>query len=594
MPIKVRCPSCKKVLNAPDAARGKAVRCPGCQGVVKIPAAAAAPAEESLPKSAQESTEFLLSIKTRDAIDRNANVCPKCGSDMEEDQTECTVCGIDITTGELGKTALKARKKGVDSSEFMKNAWSDPMRFVGKNKGLMFRTMFYSLMSLTFTALFYLWYLWCYRIPPKMAAAAFTFLTSMTLIGWPWQLYLKVLAAAFEKKDKIKRIHYDFFSSVALGIKFLAWTVAFGLPGVILSLVMLWVFSASGQGAVGSVLALLVMAIFYLPFPAAMAHMAMPVQTPAWLIPKMFPLMFRLLKPTLYWWVVVVTVNLPLIAGVGAAAALYGPKLNEIVTEIEDQNHVLREHFNLSLTKEGKGAPKPEEKPWPDLMVMLIPLGILAGCALYWGFSGVFSVRALVLYVNTMKKNMDLTTEAPEFKFQERSKTPTRKVRPVTTPVLNGWLVFLALSWYPVLGALGMAKIWAMEEPLIWMIVGGLLGMSTQFALAGKWVAYQKFGVPGWTSMIPIYNAFVLMQMAGWETKYFPMMVFPWIRRAVMYDVAERWGRDRMSFGIGLTAFPFAYWPMLGWNRQLHTNCYVPREWDPTGQSKAAPSSHGE
>ena len=35
--IKVTCPSCGKVLQAPNSAAGKGVRCPGCQSVVKIP-----------------------------------------------------------------------------------------------------------------------------------------------------------------------------------------------------------------------------------------------------------------------------------------------------------------------------------------------------------------------------------------------------------------------------------------------------------------------------------------------------------------------------------------------------------------------------
>ena len=38
MAVKVRCPTCDKVLNAPDAARGKAVKCPGCDTKVKVPA----------------------------------------------------------------------------------------------------------------------------------------------------------------------------------------------------------------------------------------------------------------------------------------------------------------------------------------------------------------------------------------------------------------------------------------------------------------------------------------------------------------------------------------------------------------------------
>src|SRR5690348_15505967 len=54
MPVKVRCPSCEKVLNVPDTARGKAVKCPACEARVPVPAesAAAAPAKAGAVKTA--------------------------------------------------------------------------------------------------------------------------------------------------------------------------------------------------------------------------------------------------------------------------------------------------------------------------------------------------------------------------------------------------------------------------------------------------------------------------------------------------------------------------------------------------------------
>ncbi len=47
MAVKVRCPTCERVLNAPDAARGKAVKCPDCETKVKVPSGDSAAAAGS-------------------------------------------------------------------------------------------------------------------------------------------------------------------------------------------------------------------------------------------------------------------------------------------------------------------------------------------------------------------------------------------------------------------------------------------------------------------------------------------------------------------------------------------------------------------
>jgi len=526
---------------------------------------------------------MLLSIRAMDAIDRNAKVCPKCGADMDEEQTECSVCGIDITTGEIGRTAQKSQKKALGANDFNKFVWSDAKKFVGKNKNLMFQTMWITSFRVIATILAFAIYLYCYRLPPKYLSGFVTIVSFMAIFGWPWYLFLKVVDAALDKKDRIKRVHSDYFASVSLGVKFFAWLIVFGLPMVLLGFVMLWVFRASGQAMVGTFITAAAMIIIYLPFPIVMAHMAMPVQNAAWLVPKMFSLFWRLLKPTLYWWVVVTTVNLPLVGGVAAVGAVYGPTVSEMVTDIEKENDAWRAWFYKTLEKGGKDtSPPAKTRTMPDLTKVIAPIAILFGCSLYWGFSCVYSIRATALYVVAFKRSLDLITDAPEEKFKPKSKTPTRKVRPVPNPALNGILVVMGLSIYPVLGAHGALVGGTFQDPRMALVVGAIAGFSVLLTISGKWVAFQKFGYPGWTSMIPIFNAKTILAMAGWDGKYTLVFVFfPWVRRAVMFDVADRWGMDRSSFGLGLSALPFAFWPMLGWGKAMHSDCYVPKEWAP-------------
>jgi len=584
MPIKVRCPSCKKVLTAPDAARGKAVRCSGCQGVVKIPASAPSATKAKKPaENLQDSTEMLLSIRAMDAIDRNAKVCPKCGADMDEEQTECSVCGIDITTGEMGRTAQKSQKKALGANDFNKFVWSDAKKFVGKNKNLMFQTMWITSFRVIATILAFAIYLWCYRLPPKFLSGFVTLVSFLAIFGWPWYLFLKVVDAALDKKDRIKRVHSDYFASVSLGVKFFAWLIVFGLPMVLLGFVMLWVFRASGQAMVGTFITAAAMIIIYLPFPIVMAHMAMPVQNAAWLVPKMFSLFWRLLKPTLYWWVVVTTVNLPLVGGIAAVGAVYGPTVAEMVTDIEKDNDAWRAWFYKTLEKGGKDtAPPAASRNMPDLTKVIVPVVVLIVCSLYSGFSSVYSIRATALYVVAFKKSLDLTSEAPEQKFIPKSKTPTRKVRPVSSPALNGILVVMGLSILPVMGVylFLIQSLIEFEDTRMKIVLGAMFGGAILFCIAGKWVAFQKFGRPGWKSAIPIYNAVTILDMAGWDGKYaLAFVFFPWVRKMAMNDVADRWGLDKNSYGLGLTFLPFFFWPMLGWGKAMHSDCYVPKEW---------------
>ena len=101
MPVKVRCTGCKKVLNAPDAARGKAIKCPHCQAKVRVPGEKGAAAAGKKPAAAKKGAasaqkakkkcftcgklkrpeEFHKSDKTRDG---RLGRCKKCISEYRK------------------------------------------------------------------------------------------------------------------------------------------------------------------------------------------------------------------------------------------------------------------------------------------------------------------------------------------------------------------------------------------------------------------------------------------------------------------------------------------------------------------------------
>src|SRR5258708_17260151 len=146
----------EKGLNAPDAARGKAIKCPGCDTKVKVPAGEAqaregksAPRKSSGKRPAKraddpDSSEFLARLDLENVADTNQSMCPKCGAEIPEEATECPKCGVDPTTGQLSAGAKKRRgMKGPDPALFYKAAWSDSWAFTKDNFKIVYRTAMY-------------------------------------------------------------------------------------------------------------------------------------------------------------------------------------------------------------------------------------------------------------------------------------------------------------------------------------------------------------------------------------------------------------------------------------------------------------------
>src|SRR5690242_1817891 len=135
MSIKVKCPNCTKTLTVPEAARGKAVKCPGCENKVAVPAdgdgasaggggKAAAKKKPGKKAGPIEDESGFSGLDLRKVADYEANVCPKCGYDLdlagedEEEVTECPQCGWDVAAGGLGEKARKKQLKGPDPDKF--------------------------------------------------------------------------------------------------------------------------------------------------------------------------------------------------------------------------------------------------------------------------------------------------------------------------------------------------------------------------------------------------------------------------------------------------------------------------------------------
>jgi hypothetical protein len=113
-------------------------------------------------------------------------------------------------------------------------------------------------------------------------------------------------------------------------------------------------------------------------------------------------------------------------------------------------------------------------------------------------------------------------------------------------------LLFAATS-----GAVSMA-FWWMFAVILWLVV-----------ILAFWQVFVKAGKPGWASIIPIYNVYVLLKIAGrpgwWLLLYLIPIVNLVVNIIVSIDVAKAFGKSAVYGVVGLWLFSVIGYIMLGY-----------------------------
>ena len=85
--------------------------------------------------------------------------------------------------------------------------------------------------------------------------------------------------------------------------------------------------------------------------------------------------------------------------------------------------------------------------------------------------------------------------------------------------------------------------------------------------IASIWKVFVKAGKPGWACIVPIYNAIVILEIAGRPLWWIILMLIPFVNFViaiiVMIDLAKRFGKGT-GFGVGLALLGFIFFPILG------------------------------
>ena len=85
--------------------------------------------------------------------------------------------------------------------------------------------------------------------------------------------------------------------------------------------------------------------------------------------------------------------------------------------------------------------------------------------------------------------------------------------------------------------------------------------------VAAMWKMFSKAGQPGWASIIPIFNTYIMCKIAGRPGWWLILFFIPFVNLIIWIilcvDIAKAFGKGT-GFGVGLLLLPFIFFPILG------------------------------
>ncbi len=100
--------------------------------------------------------------------------------------------------------------------------------------------------------------------------------------------------------------------------------------------------------------------------------------------------------------------------------------------------------------------------------------------------------------------------------------------------------------------------------------VGGLFGLIfAVLVIVGMWKVFTKAGKPGWASLIPIYNIYVLLKIVGRPGWWLLLLLIPFVNLVILIlvhmDLAKSFGKSAFLWGfVILTLFSAIGYILLG------------------------------
>lgn len=89
---------------------------------------------------------------------------------------------------------------------------------------------------------------------------------------------------------------------------------------------------------------------------------------------------------------------------------------------------------------------------------------------------------------------------------------------------------------------------------------------SSVLVLVSMWKVFSKAGQPGWAIIIPIYNAYIFLKIAGKPGWWLLLFLIPLVNIIVgiiaTIAFAERFGKG-VGFALGMIFLSIIFYPLL-------------------------------
>jgi hypothetical protein len=106
--------------------------------------------------------------------------------------------------------------------------------------------------------------------------------------------------------------------------------------------------------------------------------------------------------------------------------------------------------------------------------------------------------------------------------------------------------------------------------PLTWLLICAL----TIFGIVVMWKVFTKAGQPGWASLIPIYNTYIMLKMAGKPGWWLLLLLIPFVNLIfaiiLVIAIAERFGKG-VGFALGMIFLSLIFWAILAFGDAKYT-----------------------
>jgi len=105
------------------------------------------------------------------------------------------------------------------------------------------------------------------------------------------------------------------------------------------------------------------------------------------------------------------------------------------------------------------------------------------------------------------------------------------------------------------------------------MIVSVLYLALCVLMIVSLWKIFEKCGEPGWASIIPIYNIYIMLRIVGWEPIklifFFIPIVNIYFAFLLYKELAAKFGKNDIGFVVGMLLLPFIFLPMLAFKEEV-------------------------